>query len=114
MKHRILAVGAASLMTVGMVSGCTLPPSSGSVVVEVREMGPDVLGDSYEVHVTEPGGTDIRSDVAYLGGALTFEDVPFGWVVVEASPACTVETSVSAESPVLRLIIEGTHCTMTD
>ena len=114
MDVRHFARGAAALLAISAMSGCASGTEAGSVVVEVRAMTPGAQGDSYEVKVLGPDGELVNSREVSAGSSNAFEDVPFGWVSVNANSGCTVEGELTSESPTMRMIIDADNCTIAD
>lgn len=114
MSRKLLPLVLAASVFAGTASGCTAGPQVGSVVVEVRAMAPDVPGQSYQVEVSAADGGFADSREVTVGSTITIENVPYGWVSVAAASSCTVEGQLESEAPTLRLIIDGTHCTLSN
>ncbi|ALV47091.1 hypothetical protein MB46_17975 [Arthrobacter alpinus] len=114
MDLKYLARGAAAFLVVGAMTGCNSGAESGSVSVEVRAMTPGAQGGPYEVKVRGSDGELVNSREVSVGSTYVIEDVPYGWVSVEATSGCTVENELTSESPTMRMIIEADNCTLAD
>lgn len=77
-------------------------------------MAPDAQDASSDVTVLGPDQEVIASREVFAGSSIEIEDVPFGWVSIDAVGRCTVENELSLESPTMRLIIDEQDCTLTD
>ena len=113
MDRRNLSRSVALILAVGTLSGCSSGAEVGRVFVEVRSMAPDAQGTSYDVTVLGPDQEVVASQEVAAGSSIEIEDVPFGWVSINAALMCTVESELSLESPTMRLIIDGKTCTST-
>lgn len=114
MNLRLLARGAFVFLVAGAISGCALGAQTGSVVVEVRAMTPGSQGNSYDVTVRGPDQKAVESLEVSVGQSITIDDVPLGWVSIEADSLCTVESELTKEHPTMRLIADAANCTLAD
>lgn len=96
------------------LSGCAPALEPGSVAVEIRSVLPVALSGEYDVRIVGPDGAVIFSRDMGAGHSLSYGDVPLGWVSVSAQPLCTVEAELTADHPTIGLIVDGSHCTLTD
>ena len=102
------------LLAVGTLSGCSWGAGTGSVFVQVGSMAPGAQSTSYDLTVLGPDQEIVASREVFAGSSIEIEDVPFGWVSVEAVSMCTVESELSRESPTMRLVVDETNCTLAD
>lgn len=114
MDRQVFARLAPLLLIAPVLSGCAAGAQVGQVVVEVRAMAPDAQSDAYDVSVLGGDGEPVGSREVRVGSATTFENVPLGWVTVEAASSCTGESELTSQHPTLRLVIDAEHCSVTD
>lgn len=103
-----LVTAAASLA----LAGCA-PAQTGTATIELRQLPEDLAGEQLQVQVRVDGET-FQSTELSEGTTLAFNDVPFGEVEIEAGELCSVAGPIDEPNPTIRLIVEGTHCTLTD
>lgn len=114
MDTRFYARVAAASLIVGAMAGCTSGAHPGSVEVEVRTMAPGTQSSSYDVKISSRDGDVASSQEISVGSTYGVEGVPLGWVSVELTPGCKVESELTLESPTMRVVIDGNDCILTD
>ncbi|WP_152916090.1 hypothetical protein [Arthrobacter sp. RIT-PI-e] len=107
-----LVRGTGVLLAVGFMSGCSA--DTGSVAIEVRSMTPDTQGTLFDVRVLGPEGELIASDRMITGRSMFYEGVPLGSISINADPLCVVQSTLTSEHPTMKLIVDGTHCILSD
>src|SRR3954452_3860764 len=114
MGRKSITACTAILLALVALTGCSSAADSASVVVEVRATTPGDQSGPYAVKIMGPADELVASFESKVGSTTAVDEVPFGWVSVEASPRCSVATELSSDSPTMRLIIDGETCTLAD
>lgn len=112
MRIRWVPACVVPLLAVGLLTGCS--EETGSVTVEIRSLVPGTDTSTYRVSAVHADDGLIHSDDLGPGQTYTAENVRLGWVTLSADPRCTVESELTAEHPTMRLIVDGTDCTLAD
>ncbi|KUF07137.1 hypothetical protein [Leucobacter sp. G161] len=111
--QRLLAAGTLAVITGLALAGCAADPT-GTVTLQVSEFADDYDSDSVEVALSI-GGEEFASVELREGDGRAIEDVPLGWLKIDALDYCSGEAELSATSPTMGLLISGDgSCAFTD
>lgn len=105
---------ATAFLIVAALAGCASGVQPGNVEVEVRTMAPGAQGGSYDVKIVSRNGDVANSQEVSVGSTYGVEGVPLGWVTVEVTSGCKIETELTLDSPTMRVVIDGDACILSD
>lgn len=114
MSVRFLASGLSIAVLSAITSGCASEAEMGSVTVEVRLSDSDLPSASRVVTVYGPEGEMVETREVESGTISVIDQVPLGWVTVEADSSCEVASELNVQHPSMTLIFDGDDCILTD
>lgn len=112
--QRLLAAGTLALGTALTLAGCAVEEPTGTVTLQASEFADDYDSDSVDIALSI-GGEEFASVELREGEGRVIEDVPLGWLRIDALDYCSGEAELSATSPTMGLLISGDgSCAFTD
>ncbi|MDA3146316.1 hypothetical protein JSO19_02850 [Leucobacter sp. UCMA 4100] len=114
MKKNTVALALAATASISLLTGCAPEPTTGTVSVQLRALSKDLGLDEVIVTIVGPDDKKLHAETLTEGVSMSFEDVPFGWITIDAAGVCSVGGELSAESLTLGLVVDGKHCEVTN
>lgn len=114
MNSMTVTFGLSAMMLGTVLAGCAPSAQEGVVNVEVRAAAPGVEGGVHMITVSGAEGEVIDTRELAEHSSLFLASVPFGEIKIDVSDSCVVESDLNSDRPSMRLIIDGSNCTLTD
>ncbi|KAM9862238.1 hypothetical protein ACI1US_01847 [Leucobacter sp. BZR 635] len=111
--QRLLASGTLALVTGLALAGCAAEVPTGTVTLQVSEFAADHGSDSVEIALSV-GGEEVELVELGEGDGRVIEDVPLGWLKIDALDYCSGEAELTAGAPAMSLVISAEGCTFGD